>query len=837
MLSPRTSDASGDAPGNMPGHAPDPAPGNASGVWPLALLVMVSVNVLLFQSHYLGKAYFPWDFIGGYHYHAVSWYLDNGPPWELGATNTYTPWTGGGFPTAWMFQNGAWYLPLAVVDALGIPYTLRTAVVVQCLHHVFAMFGQYLLARRFGAGWVASLFAALLFGAGVTYFSNAQHVDIVRGVAWMPWVLWALLPFGWDARGGTSVDAPTGRRRTGRLFIGRLFAVSLLARVFILHQFTVSAYPGILAAALPVFAVWVVVWHMPFLRTLWTLGRERLGGARAGVGTGEAGPRTALSVADGLSLVAALLVAALLLMPKYLPFLDIQLADGSLQPPALSEGFSLSDTLLILSTMFGDYEGELPHIYTMNSLWFSPFAVGLIAACGFVSRRHRVLTIILGGAFALFLFDVTAGFRLPRDLFSRYPVADYRGLLQALACTVVALSVSTVAAHGNRGGDAVSRALRNPWGVAAGVLVSGYGLWLIDTTDSPGNTVQLVAALGVVALLLLLAARRYGRTAAYAGGIGAAVLIASYSLHYDSRRSWMTAFAEEQPYASIYGPRYSGVPAGERPWTGGTFRPARFLADTMPGWLSNEYATAHFNSTFGLEGYNNLRGSRTVSTRTAALAADPALEPLFTAFMLQRSQALVAPAGTPVEAALRQWAEPCAGQPVCAVADVAAPSLLWLDFRRDGFNLALDGSGGDVRMVFNENAFPGWSVSAVRDGAAAPLELVDTPLGLLAVDVPAGTDALVAEYGRAAYRVAGLLAALGWLLLAGALALIWLWVRRPGRRAAPLNVSADVSAETPVSDPVEPPLAAAPSADAAHGDAHGDAPSGGIYGSAPIRDF
>ena len=53
-----------------------------------------------------------------------------------------------GYPFALQMQSGMNYLPLWIFPALNLPYTLRAAIVFQCLHVLVGAIGMFLLARH-----------------------------------------------------------------------------------------------------------------------------------------------------------------------------------------------------------------------------------------------------------------------------------------------------------------------------------------------------------------------------------------------------------------------------------------------------------------------------------------------------------------------------------------------------------------------------------------------------------------------------------------------------------------------------------------------------------------
>lgn len=84
---------------------------------------------------------------------------------------------------------GWWLLGL-----LNVPATLRVLTIVQVAHVLFGSLGVLALARvrRLGWSWAALAAVAYLFFGG--FYGEAEHADIVRGFAYLPWLLWALTP-------------------------------------------------------------------------------------------------------------------------------------------------------------------------------------------------------------------------------------------------------------------------------------------------------------------------------------------------------------------------------------------------------------------------------------------------------------------------------------------------------------------------------------------------------------------------------------------------------------------------------------------------------------------
>jgi hypothetical protein len=199
-----------------------------------------------------------------------------------------------GYPFAMNVQTGLTYAPLWVFPALGLEYTLRAANIFQALHILAGSVGMFLLVRaRFGRIWPAGVagVAFQLFGG---FFSNGEHVDIVRAFSLVPWALWSLL---------LSDEPP----RTVRLwhwdFSTRLRLRNLLLPL-VLGLFVTGSYVGNMIAGLLLFAVFALVQGglLALARPIWPALRDTL--------------CLALLATVGVALAAPYLVPALTFLPQ-----------------------------------------------------------------------------------------------------------------------------------------------------------------------------------------------------------------------------------------------------------------------------------------------------------------------------------------------------------------------------------------------------------------------------------------------------------------------------------------------------------------------------------------
>jgi hypothetical protein len=154
----------------------------------VGLLVLLTVGV--FAQHLFGHWTFPWDFEGAYSTSPafVAATIGSGHPiWWL-------PFAASGFPVDVDPQAGVFYPVWWIFGVLGVPLNLTAVVDVQVAHVFFGAVGVLALARarRLGWPWATAAAVGYLFFGG--FYGNAEHADIFRGFAYLPWLLWALTP-------------------------------------------------------------------------------------------------------------------------------------------------------------------------------------------------------------------------------------------------------------------------------------------------------------------------------------------------------------------------------------------------------------------------------------------------------------------------------------------------------------------------------------------------------------------------------------------------------------------------------------------------------------------
>ncbi len=145
---------------------------------------------MVFWRHYFAGYGFPWDFVGSYYAAAAYWT----EAVRHGGVPMWMPFQSMGYPFLLNLQTGLHYPPMWIFPLLGIPYTLPAAVVLQCLHVFAGALGMYVFARALLRSRREAFLAAFVFQLFGGFYSNAEHVDIVRSFAMLPWLFWAAAP-------------------------------------------------------------------------------------------------------------------------------------------------------------------------------------------------------------------------------------------------------------------------------------------------------------------------------------------------------------------------------------------------------------------------------------------------------------------------------------------------------------------------------------------------------------------------------------------------------------------------------------------------------------------
>jgi hypothetical protein len=403
-----------------------------------ALIVggLLILTLIIFRQQLFSHWTFPWDFVGAYTttpaYVAAAIGDGHLPAWS--------PYVASGFPVAVDAQAGVYFPGWWALGILHIPATLRVLSAVQAAHVLFGATGVLALsrARRLGWSWAALAAVAYLFFGG--FYGEAEHADIFRGFAYLPWLLWALTP---------AEGQPWWR----------LAAVPPIAWLI-----ATGAYPGELVS----FGIAGLVYLGVCLRTA------------------AAGTWRRYRVALLLSVIAAGAVSLAALLPYLIAEHGNQLVRIEEPTAAVRAGASLAprDLLgLFLNNFAWTYDG------TVTSWAVGvPVLIGLACTRMETLRRQAPLAIVAVVALALAMTPkigfIGRAMASVRPLFpSRFPAADYKSIVAVGLIVIAADSWCALAAR--RRGLWPRAVLAGTVLVLAAILApSGYGsptrvLWLV----------------------------------------------------------------------------------------------------------------------------------------------------------------------------------------------------------------------------------------------------------------------------------------------------------------------------------------------------------------------
>ncbi|MEO8129240.1 MAG: hypothetical protein ABJF23_11130 [Bryobacteraceae bacterium] len=233
----------------------------------ISIIVLILLNLYVFRDHWRGLTTFPWDF--GQAYYAFTGYWITSI--QMGEWPHWIPYQALGFPSALNPQLDLFYFPFWFFIIFQIPYTLHAATVLQVLHVLFGSIGFLLFALRcFGSKGVA-LCGAAAFAFFGGFYTNSEHVDVIRAFSWVPWIFWALL-----------LDESVADRTFARWRIHTRFRTPNLFLPLIVCFFLTGAYPGSFIAGLLIAAAFIATQAA----ALWWRFRDRVswydGAAQAG---------------------------------------------------------------------------------------------------------------------------------------------------------------------------------------------------------------------------------------------------------------------------------------------------------------------------------------------------------------------------------------------------------------------------------------------------------------------------------------------------------------------------------------------------------------------------
>ncbi|HTZ85670.1 MAG TPA: hypothetical protein VMB05_03290 [Solirubrobacteraceae bacterium] len=414
-------------------------------------VVLLGFVCVIFHKQLFDHWSFPWDFLGTYtttpafvaatigRGHAILW----------------SPYVASGFPVDVDAQSGFYYPGWWVLGLFRISATLRVLTTFQIAHVLFAGLGVYALARARRLEWTWALLAGIAYVFFGGFYGQAEHADIFRGFAYLPWLLWALTP---PADGGRWL---------------RLAAVPLLAWLI-----ATGAYPGQVVSFGLTAAVYLVVALYGDGRALWRRYR--------------------------LALLLTVVAAAAATVAVLIPYLRAEQANElfrTIEPTAALRSEWALRPLDLLGLYLNNFSWSLDGTVTSWALAI-PILIGL--ACTRLEGLRRHAPLVACGVLALLLaMTPKIGFighamASIRPLFpSRFPASDYKA--------TVALAIVVVSIDAWRGLSGARRTLAIRM-AALGLALALGAIFAPDTHAMPTRALWLVIVV-IVACVALAAAR------------------------------------------------------------------------------------------------------------------------------------------------------------------------------------------------------------------------------------------------------------------------------------------------------------------------------------------
>lgn len=195
----------------------------------VCLSVLFGLNLLIFCQHYLNYAIFPWDF--PLSYYTVPYYWISSI--QHGQLPHWIAQQAMGYPLLMNLQSGFNYPIFWLFVVFNKAFTLHAAVVLQCLTIFGGGAGCFFLGRLLHFSPVESLFFGISYMFFGGFIGNAEHPDIIRGYAFLPWLMYVLYP------------------KNAKLFSRLIVLLPLLTFCFL-----GGAYLGMIIAAAVILPIW-----------------------------------------------------------------------------------------------------------------------------------------------------------------------------------------------------------------------------------------------------------------------------------------------------------------------------------------------------------------------------------------------------------------------------------------------------------------------------------------------------------------------------------------------------------------------------------------------------
>lgn len=151
-------------------------------------LLLIALNAYIYSAHYAGIYSFPFDFTYSFYGFVAFWTTAV----KHHIVPDWVPYQAMGYPLLMNPQAYFFYLPNWFFVLSGIPYTGHAHNVLQCLHVLVGSIGFFVFSNLLVRNKNAALFGGIAFQLFGGFFSNSEHLDIVRSFAFIPWLFWSL---------------------------------------------------------------------------------------------------------------------------------------------------------------------------------------------------------------------------------------------------------------------------------------------------------------------------------------------------------------------------------------------------------------------------------------------------------------------------------------------------------------------------------------------------------------------------------------------------------------------------------------------------------------------
>ena len=359
--------------------------------------ILLIQNIWIFRAHYFSGYGVPWDFVGTYL--AVPYYWIEAV--NNGESVSWIPFQGMGYPLYMNLQSGFYYLPNWVFVLFSKSYTVSAAILFQNFHIFMGSVGAFFAARLFILNWKEALLVGLLYQSFGAFYTNAEHVDIIRSLAILPWVM-------------TPILCPWGNK-------SKLLTCSILfLPMWVLFLWT----GGYLGSSIAISFVLGVVFLLRFFI--------------------ESDNRR-VSLLILVSSISGVLLASIQYFPVLFKMSELKQTSGTIS-------YDYFQWIDVFSLIYNVDNPVLPHDISMRSTF-----VGVVAICLLVAGLNRfllwnkwlVFTLILSIFMGSKVLHPVIIQYIPQIGLSRFTMSDYRGLI-GLALILLAVSNFKHIAYGSK---------------------------------------------------------------------------------------------------------------------------------------------------------------------------------------------------------------------------------------------------------------------------------------------------------------------------------------------------------------------------------------------------